>query len=590
MRRTIALGMVCSLAAGAVLAEVPADLWIHPRGETYQPKIHYKAPTGELFYHAENDIEGSLDDFKVDSQRPLQLSIGLGAGLQRRALAGHGALRPVFLWASKSDGKIDRSKVGRIVDGRAIFDPPAGIDLRNTHWQIGIRFSAEGSGDRTLDRRYLASVDSSALVAKLPTLPDVAAAPPAPPAAPPGLLIYKRRGNTPFDFDAFLADPAAHAAEFDLLTKAKDADDWTIDEDGGRLVTHYQRDDLFIVRATGGAGLEVLWGDLPLQTYLSENLGAKPDDSGCMNTRDVSLTSEDGTPAKVPQRLLYCPGRSFAFFEAPDGYEAELAATQGDAKLDATEAGTSVSDNLRLYAKEVNPRSPSTRATGTVLGNLGASFTAAGEDLVDLGRHAFTGETRTHQHEGTQAYRVSPLTMIPYAVYDLARLEPVSAAGRLFTGVESGVQTAADAVSAANNAVIVPVTQLTIGPTVSTAAADDVGDGIGVVTSAVAKNLPASERMLGAWNPLSFARHDRAYAPSAYTRTDTQLNIDRLISILDAFTIGAVIEHNQGGSSGSSGDARNGGGGSGGGSGPSSPPPSNPPPSSPPVTPPPVCY
>ena len=590
MRRVIALGMVCSLAAGVVLADVPADLWVHPRGETYQPKIHYKAPNGELFYHAENDIEGTLDDFKVDSQRPLQLSIGLGAGLERRALEGHGALQPVFLWASKPDGRIDRSLKGRIVDGRAVYDPPPGIDLVHTHWQIGIRFSAQGSGDRTLDRRYLASVDSSALVSKLP---DVAAAPPAAPALPPGLQIFKRRPGAPFDFDAFLADPASHAAEFDPLTKAKDADDWTIDDDGGRLVTHYEREDLFIVRATGGAGLEVLWGDLPLETYLSKNLGAKPDASGCMNTRDVSLVSEDGKPARVPQRILYCPGQAFAFFDAPDGYEAELAATQGDARLDATEAGTSVADNLRLYAKEVNPRSPSTRATGTVLGNIGASFVAAGDDLVDLGRHAFTGETRTHQHEGTQSYRVSPLLMIPYAVYDLVRLEPVSAGGRIVTGVESGVQVAADAVSAANNAVIVPVTQLAIGPTVSTSAADDVGDGIGVVTSAVAKNLPASERMFGAWSPFSFTRHDRAYAPSAYTRTDTQLNIDRLISILDAYTIGAVIEHNQGGSSGSGGGNNGGGsgGGGGGGSGGGSPPPSSPPPTTPPPsTPPPVCY
>ena len=57
-----------------------------------------------------------------------------------------------------------------------------------------------------------------------------------------------------------------------------------------------------------------------------------------------------------------------------------------------------------------------------------ASYAAAGEDLVDLGRHAVVGETRTHQHEGTRSYRVSPLAMLPFAVYDLVRLEPVSAA------------------------------------------------------------------------------------------------------------------------------------------------------------------
>jgi len=71
--------------------------------------------------------------------------------------------------------------------------------------------------------------------------------------------------------------------------------------------------------------------------------------------------------------------QAFAFFDAPDGYEAELAATSGDERIDATEAGTSIKDNLRLYAKEINPRSASSRATGTIGGNLRASFVAAGD-------------------------------------------------------------------------------------------------------------------------------------------------------------------------------------------------------------------
>lgn len=597
MRRTIALGTVCCFAAVAVVAQavdpLPRDLWVHPRGDTYQPKIHYKDPTGEFFYHAENDIEGTLDDFAVEQRHPLRLSIGIGRQLYARASEGRGMLRPLFLWDSNGDGKIDRSIAGKIADGRAIFEPPDQIDLARVHWQIGVRFAVENDGDVTLDRRYLASVDSSSLVAKLPKTPDVAA---APPELPPGLSIFKHRGDTVFDFDAFLANPSAHVGEFDALTKDADADDWTIDEDGGRLVTHFEREDLFIVRANGGLGLELFWGDLPLETYLTANLGAKPDDSGCYNTRDVSLVSENGSKAVVPQRILYCPGQSFAFFDAPDGYEAELAATRGEERLDATEAGTSIKDNLRLYAKEINPRSASSRATGTVGGNLRASFVAAADDLLDLGRHAFVGETRTHQHEGTESYRVSPIQMIPFAVYDLAQLKPASAAGRIFTGLESGVQTVADAVSAANNAVVVPIAQLTVGSTVSPKAADSLGDGFGVVTSAVAKNLPAGERMQGAWNPLSFTRHDRAYAPSGYTRTDTQLNIDRLLSVLDAYAIGAVIEHNQNHSHHSSGDGGSGGGDGGGSGGGGSPPPGGgggggaPPPSPPPVKPPPTCW
>ncbi len=592
MRRPIALGTVGCIAAVALIAQAvdpgPKDLWVHPRGDAYEPKIHYKAPTGELFYHAENDIEGTLDDFAVDQRHPLRFSIGIGRQLRERARLGQGMLRPVFLWDSNGDGKVDRSHTGKIVDGRAVFEPPDSIDLAHVYFQIGVRFLAEPEGDRTIDRRYLASVDSSTLASKLAELPEVAAAPPEP---PPGLQILKHRGDTAFDFDAFLVDPAAHVAEFDALTRDADTDDWTIDDDGGRLVTHFEREDLFIVRATGGLGLEILWGDLPLETYLSKNLEAKPDDAGCTHTRNASLVGENGNKAVVPQRILYCPGQAFAFFDAPDGYEAELAATRGDERIDATEAGTSFKDNLRLYAKEINPRSASSRATGTVGGNVRASFVDAGNDLLDLGRHAFMGETRTHQHEGTESYRVSPIQMIPYAVYDLARLRPGSAAGRIFTGLESSVQTVADAVSAANNAVVVPLAQVTVGAAVSPEAADSVGDGFGVATSAVAKNLPASERMQGAWNPLAFKRHDRAYAPSAFTRTDTQLNIDRLLSVLDAYLIGAIHDHNRNdGHSHGSGDGDGGGGGGGG-----SPPPtgggggSTPPPSTPPVKPPPVC-
>jgi hypothetical protein len=209
----------------------------------------------------------------------------------------------------------------------------------------------------------------------------------------------------------------------------------------------------------------------------------------------------------VPQKILYCPQRAFAFFELPDGYEVELTAVSGGALLDATEAGTSTRDNLRLYAREVNPRSASRRATGSVAGNVGASFADAGADMVDFGRHAFVGETRTHQHEGTRAYRVSPLTALPFALYDLVRLRPVHAAGRIVTGVESGVQTVADL-----NALVVPLAQLTVGAALSPAAADSVGDATGVVTATFARNFPrASARS-------TLGTRSRSRATTAATR------------------------------------------------------------------------
>jgi hypothetical protein len=213
-------------------------------------------------------------------------------------------VRPVFLWDSDGDGRIDRSIAGRIEQRRAIFEAPLELDLLHTRWQIGLRFIAGAEGDPSLHRRYLASVESSAIPDRLKQAPP----PPVAAAPPPGLEIAKRSATSPFDWGAFLADPDGHTAEFTPLTRAADADDWTIGEDGGRLVAHYQADDLFIVRATGGAALQVRWGDLPLEQYLGQNLRASPDASGCYNSRDVALESEDGT--RRPCRRRSCTARS----------------------------------------------------------------------------------------------------------------------------------------------------------------------------------------------------------------------------------------------------------------------------------------
>ncbi len=575
--RTITVGLGGALLAGSVIAaaELPAagrgvrDLWIHPRGDQFDPKLHYKDAGGELYYHEENEIEGALADFEVEQERPLRISIGLGPQLFAKARASKGELRPVFLWDSNGDGQVDRSVAGRIDDDRAVFETDLlDVDPNTTRWQIGVRYGAGGEGEAGLNNRYLASMDSTELLARLPQRPptaDVAE------RRAPGLLIFKYNHAAGFfDFEAFLADPAAFEESFDALTKAADTDDWTVEEaQQGRLVTHFESEDLFIVRTTEGLALDVEWGDVPLQTYLSDRLHARADADGCLNSRDVALVSEDGSPAVVPQRILYCPGASFAFFEAPDGYEVGLSARNGSL-YEHTEAGTSTLDNLRLYGKQVYPRSPSSRATGSVLGNIGASFAAAGQDLGDLGRHAVAGETRVDMHQGTRAYRVSPLSAVPFALFDLVRGKPLGAAGRIVTGVESGVQTAADVVSATNNAVVVPLVQLGVGATVSPASADGVGDTIGATTSAFAKNLPGSERSLDAWNPISVPRHDRAFNPSAYTRTDTQLNIDRLLTVIDAVGLGAILSHNHdntggGPRSGDGGGAPPGGGGGGGG-------------------------
>jgi hypothetical protein len=135
------------------------------------------------------------------------------------------------------------------------------------------------------------------------------------------------------------------------------------------------------------------------------------------------------------------------------------------------------------------------------------------------------------------------------------------------------VQVAADAMSATQNAVVNPLLQTTFG-LASVSAADDAGHVTGAVGQAWARNLPGSERSMDALNPLSLWFHNRAFHPTDYTRTDTQLNIDRLISIANYIGVYGLTTL----------------GGGGGGGGGSAPPPSSPPPVvTPPVVVPPGC-
>ena len=224
MRRMIAMGAVCCFAAGAVIAQAvdpktpgsgpgtPRDLWIHPRGASYDPKLHYRDTTGELYFHAENEIRGSLSDLRVVQQKPLRLSVAMGPaarGTRTRGSREPAPRLPVGIHAGRQDRPLDRRHDrGRARDLRA-----AGRRRRRAR---GTGRSASASrparrASRALDRRYLASVDSGDVVAKLPE-----------DARRGGGARLLRRGRarprglqahveTPFDFDAFLADPSAHA-------------------------------------------------------------------------------------------------------------------------------------------------------------------------------------------------------------------------------------------------------------------------------------------------------------------------------------------------------------------------------------------
>ena len=109
------------------------------------------------------------------------------------------------------------------------------------------------------------------------------------------------------------------------------------------------------------------------------------------------------------------------------------------------------------------------------------------------------------------------------------------------------MQAVADLVSAFDNALLSPLVQVGVGTTLSLDAADTTGDWLGAATQAVVKNLPFGERSLAVVNPMGTWFHDRGYDPARYTRTDTQLNIDRTLTVLNASAISSIYHHNQNG-------------------------------------------
>ena len=561
-----AFAMVASGKGAALLR----DLWIHPRGEVYDPALHYKAPDGELFFKAENDLGKGLDAIVVHGGSEPQVTAELGDDLWSFVARHGGSLVPVVLYDSNGDGRVDRTLRGAITDRTVVFagERVADVDWLARHWQMGIRYEAGAKGLASDDRRYLASVDGESAhvrfprVAELPVpeLPPVSAAP-----VSAGLEIFEHREGKSFDLAAMARQPGLYLADFDELTPAPDADVWTVKEKSrGRLRTQLDGEELFLVRTRGDATLAVVWGDMPLEQYLRERLAVTPDASGCLSSTDSHLLGDDGAHAPVPNRILYCPQASFAVFDAPPGYQIGLSAMQGESSLERTEASTTILDNVRLYGRQVYPRSPNKRSTASVAGNLRASFADSGQDVLDMGRHLVTGTTRENIHTGQLEKRTSLLGAVPMLLMGVARLDPRQGGEDFIEGIQSGVQVAADAVSATNNAVINPLLQVTLG-VASPEAADDAGHFTGAVTQAWAKNLPGSERSMDALNPLSLWYHNRAFKPTAYTRTDTQLNIDRIVSIANIFGVYGLTT--LGGSGGG------GGGGAGGGAGGGSPPP-----------------
>jgi len=560
---------VFALVATGEGAAIVRDLWIHPRGETFDPAKHYKAPDGEIYFHAENDLGRGLDAIVVHGGADASVTADIGDDIWDFVTQHQGSVLPVVLYDSDGDGRVDKSVRGAIAERRAVFSDAriGAIDWRNARWQMAIRYEAGADGAASHDRRYLASVDSQSAHVRYPRVDDLPAVSAGPGA---GLVIFKHRTEADIDLAGMARQPSRYLGDFDELTPDEDDDAWSVEQENrhkGKLRTRLDDEDLLLVRTRGDAKLSVEWGDVPLEQFMREQLAVEPDADGCLSTLESEVVGEDGEHAPVPHRILYCPHASMALFDAPPGYQIGLAAMQSEEELERTEASTSILDNIRLYGDEVYERSPRKRATGSVAGNLRASYADSGQDLLDMGRNLVTGTERRNIHTGQVEKRTSLLAAVPMLLVGVAHLDPVQGGRDLIEGIHSGVQIGADAVGAVNNAIINPLLQVTVG-LASPQAADTAGHWTGAFTQAWAKNLPGSERSMDALSPVSAWNHNRAFAQTAYTRTDTQLNIDRVFTIANAFGVYGLTTINNGSSGGG------GGGGGGGGAGaPASPPP-----------------
>jgi hypothetical protein len=584
-RATILGAWAAALLTGLLSAQAgpPADLWVHPRNETYDRARHYKDDAGELYYHRENDLGVALGVVTIERAGGRVVRVPLGDQLLNVPKEMKGSLVSVLLYDSDGDGRVDRTLRGRIEGDEALFDSPVlgGIDFRSVYWQVGVRYAAGPDGREDFNGRYLASVDSKRARVAFREIEE-------PPAVGTGfvrrgLVIFKHHEGAPFDLREFAQQPSPSVERFDALTPEADDDDWTVEGNRGRLVTHYGNEDLFLVRTEGGLDLEVVWGDMPLEQFAREELRIERNGDGCYSSLHTQLQSDDATPVVVPNRLLYCPDTSLALFDAPDGYEIGLTAVEDSGPFEYTEASTSIPDNLRLYMSEINPRRPSARATGSVTGNIRAGFADAGIDLQNALRHAVTGIYGENVHTGRVEYRSSPVTAVPLALTGLVKLQPFQAMDQLFVGADSLVQAGGDVVSAVSNAVLNPTIQSTVGVAASPDAADFVGDSLGTLMQGLVKNLPLSERSVNALNPMAQWHHDRAFAPAAYTRTDLQLNFDRVFTVVDLSVINAIQNHNDDSSGGQSRKKADDGEPPSPPPGPE-PPPVSPPPSVPPPT------
>lgn len=354
-------------------------------------------------------------------------------------------------------------------------------------------------------------------------LPAVSAAPGE--AGPSTLAIWRQRDSESFDRADFMAHPLRYAESFEPLTPAPDADPWTQDGSQGELRIRPEARNLFLARARSGK-LEMSMGDMGATHWLDSVFGSQADDDGCWQTPDDSRAL-----------LLYCPALDVALIEIPDGYEVAFSAG-GEAPdtRERVQLSSSILDNVNLYIREIYPRHPSARATGSVGGNIRAGFADARRDLVDAVRHLALGSPEIHMHTGVRRNRTSVIAGLPRTLAMAMTGDIFAALSEARQTGEAALQVAADLVSAVDNALLTPILQVALATDPGARSADAIGDWMGALMQSAVKNLPFGERSNGVIDLRDSWFHNRGWEPARYTRTDTQLFIDRTMSLID-FTV-----------------------------------------------------
>ncbi|MFQ5696787.1 MAG: hypothetical protein ACE5IL_00695 [Myxococcota bacterium] len=375
------------------------------------------------------------------------------------------------------------------------------------------------------------------------SLPGVSAAPGE--ARPTALALWRQRDAESFDRSDFLEHPLRYAESFERLTEAPDPDPWTQHGMEGSLRTRPGRRNLFLARARRGR-LEVALGDLGATRWLDSVFGARADDDGCWQT-----------PEGARAMLLYCPALDVAMVQVPDGYEVALSAG-GDTPetRERVHLSGTVLDNVNLYVREVYPRHPSARATGSVWGNIRAGLSDARRDGVDAVRHLALGTSEVHMHTGVRRPRPSVLAGLPRTLAMAMTGDVFAALSEARQTGEGAVQVAADLVSAVDNALLTPILQLALATDPGARSADTIGDWLGALMQSAVKNLPLGERSNGVIDLRDSWFHDRGWEPARYTRTDTQLFIDRAMTVLEFGAVRTAFALNR-----QAGGAQGGGGG-----------------------------